>query len=59
MVGAFSTIAGGMASELEDAATAGRLDDARPLAEQLGTLAGELLRLVGGLSVELLRASAS
>jgi HPt (histidine-containing phosphotransfer) domain-containing protein len=48
MVAAFSTAAGGVASDLEDHAAAGRLEEARPLVARLETMAGELLRLVGG-----------
>jgi PAS domain S-box-containing protein len=55
MVAAFSTVAGGVASELEDKAAQGRLEEARPLAERLETMSGELMRLAGGLSVEALR----
>jgi CheY-like chemotaxis protein len=52
---AFSTAAGGVASELEDLAEQGRLEEARPLVGQLKTMAGELLRLVDGLSPDALR----
>jgi two-component system, sensor histidine kinase and response regulator len=55
---AFSTAAGGVASELEDLAEQGRLEEARPLVGQLNTMAGELLRLVGGLSPDALRSQA-
>jgi PAS domain S-box-containing protein len=54
MVAAFSTVAGGVASELEDQAAQGHLDEARPLAAQLETMAEELLRLVDGLSLDTL-----
>jgi CheY-like chemotaxis protein len=58
MVAAFSTVAGDVASELEDRAAQGQLDEARPLVEQLETMAQELLRVVGGLSLETLRQQA-
>jgi hypothetical protein len=49
---AFSTVAGNVASDLEDHAARGQLEEARALVEQLGTITQELLRLVGGLSVD-------
>jgi len=52
---AFSTVAGNMASDLEDHAAQGRLEEARPLVEQLETMAQELLGLADGLSLETLR----
>ena len=52
---AFSTAAGDVASDLEDRAAQGRLDEARPLVEQLETMADELVRLASGLSLETLR----
>ena len=55
MVAAFSTVAGGVASDLEDHAARGQLEEARPLVEQLETMAEELMRLAGGLSLETLR----
>ncbi|MGP0067019.1 MAG: PAS domain S-box protein [Isosphaeraceae bacterium] len=55
MVATFSTVAGRVASELEDYATRGQLEEARPLVEQLETMAEELMRLAGGLSFETLR----
>jgi len=59
MVAAFSTVAGGVASELEDQAAQGRLEDARPLLAQLEAMAEALVRLVGGLSFEALREQAA
>jgi hypothetical protein len=44
-----------VASELEDRAAQGRLDEARPLVGQLEAMAPELLRQVDGLSLETLR----
>ena len=55
MVAAFSTGAGGVASDLEDRAAQGRLEEARPLAARLEAMAEGLMRLVGGLSFEALR----
>jgi HPt (histidine-containing phosphotransfer) domain-containing protein len=55
MVAAFSTAAGGVASELEDRAAQGRLEEAPTLVRQLETMAEELLRLVSGLSPDALR----
>jgi PAS domain S-box-containing protein len=55
VVGAFSTTAGGVASELEDRAAQGQLEEARPLAARLDTMAGELVRLAGGLTLGALR----
>ena len=39
MVAAFSTVAGGVASDLEDHAARGQLEEARPLVEQLEAMA--------------------
>jgi hypothetical protein len=47
----FSTVAGNVASELEDLAAPGQLEEARPLVERLDTMTQELMRLVGGLSL--------
>jgi CheY-like chemotaxis protein len=55
MVAAFSTVAGGVASDLEDHAAQDQLEEARPLAGQLETMAQELLRAVDGLTLEALR----
>ena len=52
---AFSTAAGDVASDLEDHAAQGRLEEARPLVEQLETMADELVRLASSLSLETLR----
>ena len=51
-------VAGGVALELEDRAAQGRLEEARPLVARLETMAGELMRLVGGLSLDALREQA-
>ncbi len=55
MVAAFSTVAGGLASDLEDYAARGQLEEAQPLVGQLEPMAQELMRLVGSLSLEVLR----
>jgi len=55
MVAAFSTVAGGVASEIEDRAADGQLEEARPLVERLVAMTQELLQLAGGLSLEALR----
>ncbi len=52
MVAAFSTVAGGVASDLEGHAARGQLEQARPLVEQLETMVEELVWLAGGLSFE-------
>ena len=55
MVAAFSTVAGGVASDLEDHAAQGHLEEVRPLVERLETIVPELVRLAGGISLESLR----
>jgi HPt (histidine-containing phosphotransfer) domain-containing protein len=59
MVGAFSTVAGGVASSIEELAASERLDEARPLVERLEAMVQELMAVVGGLSVEDLRQRAA
>jgi PAS domain S-box-containing protein len=51
MVAAFSTAAGRVASDLEDHAARGQLDEAQRLVEQLETMGHRLIRLVNGLSL--------
>jgi two-component system sensor histidine kinase/response regulator len=51
----FSTVAGNLASELEDHAAKGQLEEARPLVARLETMAQELIQLVGDLSFDTLR----
>ncbi len=58
MVAAFSTVAGGVASELEDHAAEGRLEDARPLVARLEAVGEVLMRLASGLSLDALRGQA-
>jgi hypothetical protein len=55
---AFSTVAGNVASDLEDHAAQGQFEEAKPLVERLEAMPQELLRLVGGLSLETLRQQA-
>jgi two-component system, sensor histidine kinase and response regulator len=55
MVAAFSTVAGGVASDIEDHAAQGQLEEARPLVGRLEAMADELVRLARGLSLETLR----
>jgi hypothetical protein len=52
---AFSTVAGNVASDLEDQAAKGRLEEAQPLMERLETITQELMPLVSGMSLESLR----
>jgi two-component system sensor histidine kinase/response regulator len=59
MVAAFSSVAGGMASELEDLAAQGNLGEATPLAARLETTTHDLMRLVRGLSLDSLRFKAA
>ena len=54
-VAAFSTVVGAVASDLEDRAASGQLEEAGPLVEQLEATARELIRQVDGLSIEALR----
>jgi CheY-like chemotaxis protein len=54
MLSAFSTAAGGMASDLEDHAAQGQLEGARPLVARLETMGEELVRLAGDLSLDAL-----
>jgi PAS domain S-box-containing protein len=58
MVAAFSTVAGGVASDLEDHAAGGRLEEAESSSTQLAKMAEELLREVDGLSFEALHRQA-
>ncbi len=57
-VAAFSTSVGAVASDLEDQAARGRLEDAWPLVEQLEAMTMELIQQVDGLSIEALREQA-
>jgi PAS domain S-box-containing protein len=55
MIAAFSTVAAGVASDLEDHAIRGQLDEAPSMVERLETMARELLHLTDGLSLESLQ----
>ena len=59
MVSAFSTVAGGVASDLEDCAAQDRLDEASTLVQRLQTMTEELLHLTGCLSLDSLRRAKS
>ena len=52
---AFSTVAGKVASDLEDRAAEGQLEESQPLVAQLATMTQELLQQAGGLSLGILR----
>jgi PAS domain S-box-containing protein len=58
MISAFSTTAGAVASELEDHAARGQLEEAGKLVEQLDAMASELPRLAWNLSIESLQRAA-
>jgi CheY-like chemotaxis protein len=58
MVAAFSTVAATVASDLEDQAADGRLDESRLLVERLEVLARDLVEQVDGLTVQALRQQA-
>ena len=55
LLSAISTVAGDVASKLEDQAACGRLEECRPLVEELEAIARELFQQVDGLSIETLR----
>ncbi len=52
MIAAFSTVAGAVASDIEDHAALGQLGDTSPLIAQLNAMAPLLLREVGSVSIE-------
>jgi CheY-like chemotaxis protein len=58
-VAAFSAVASAVASDLEDQAAQGQLEEAQSLVQQLETLADELMGLASGLSLETLRQQAA
>ena len=51
----FSTVAGNAASDLEDHAARGQLEQARPLVEQLESMVQKLVQQLAGLSLEALK----
>ncbi len=55
MVSAVSTLAGSVASELEDQAALGELNRAAPLLDRLSLMSEELLAVMGSLSIDELR----
>ena len=55
MISAFSSVAGGMASHLEDHAAGGKLEDCQPVMQELDRIARELIRQTDGMSIEALR----
>jgi CheY-like chemotaxis protein len=55
MLAAFSTVAGGVASDLEEHAARGQLEQASALVKRLETIGQELIHQAGGLSLETLR----
>jgi two-component system sensor histidine kinase/response regulator len=57
-VAAFSTAVGAVASDLDDQAARGQIEDAWPLVEQLEAMTLELIQQVDGLSIEALREQA-
>ena len=58
LLSAFSTMAGNLASDLEDHAARGELDQARPLVERLEPMVHRLVRQVDGLTYESLQQQA-
>jgi HPt (histidine-containing phosphotransfer) domain-containing protein len=58
LLSAFSTVAGAVASDLEDQAARGQREEANLLVERLEVMARELIEQVDGLSIELLRQQA-
>jgi CheY-like chemotaxis protein len=52
MIAAFSTVGGAVASDIEDRAALGQIDEARPLVERLEAMSEELLREAGSASIE-------
>jgi CheY-like chemotaxis protein len=58
LLSAFSTVAADVASDLEDHAERGQLDEARSIVAQLETMALELIRQADGLSLESLQRQA-
>jgi CheY-like chemotaxis protein len=59
MIATFSSVAGAMASDLEDRAADGCLQACQPLVEQLDEIARELIKQIDGLSIETLRSRAA
>jgi CheY-like chemotaxis protein len=55
LLSVFSTAAAAVASDLEDHAASGRLEESRPLVAQLEAMARELMQHMDGLSIESMR----
>jgi PAS domain S-box-containing protein len=55
LLSVFSTSAASVASDLEDRATEERLEESRPLVQQLEVMVAEITRQLDGLSIETLR----
>jgi PAS domain S-box-containing protein len=55
MIAAFSTVAGNVASNLEDRAAEGRLEEAEPLVQQLESMAQALMATAENISVKMLQ----
>ena len=55
MMSAVSTVAADVASDVEDLAATGRLEDCRPLLERLQAMADDLMHEASRLSIEALR----
>jgi response regulator RpfG family c-di-GMP phosphodiesterase len=55
MLTAFSTVAGGVASDVEEQAASGQLEQASAWVDRLESMAQELIQQTGGLSLETLR----
>jgi PAS domain S-box-containing protein len=58
MIAAFSSVAGRLASDLEDQAARGQLEEAPAMVARLETMARELMHLADGLSLETLQREA-
>jgi CheY-like chemotaxis protein/HPt (histidine-containing phosphotransfer) domain-containing protein len=58
MLSAFSSVAGALASDLEDSAVGGQIEGTGPLVAELESMAHELMRMTGGLTLEMLRRQA-
>jgi two-component system, sensor histidine kinase and response regulator len=56
---AFSTIAGNVASDLEDLAAQDRIEESQPMVEKLSDMTDEIMRAIAGLSIKAVRAQAS
>jgi PAS domain S-box-containing protein len=59
LLSAFSTVAGAVASDLEDQAACGRLEESQLLVDQLEAIVPQLIQQVDGLSIETLRRHAA